>query len=312
VYASRGGHSTPGRWPGRSSFLRLAPDRAGRRRGGYSHWRWERCTLIRPKLDFDEPAGRQWRDGVKAVPAGNYKVAVTDNGQTGTYSLYLALTPLPDVFNVTLPVSISNGVPGPGAGNLETTSSEDDYVFSTSSAGGVQLDFSNCSSALQSVNWALTNTSSGSKIASGQGCGSQLLSGVAAGQYQLAVTHNGASGTYQLGISSQPPPQTFKVKLPASISKGVPSAGAGNLETTSSEDDYTFSTTKNANLQINFSSCSSSLSWVNWALINTKTNATVTSGQGCASQTVRYLAAGQYEVSVTHLGATGTYNLYLG
>jgi uncharacterized protein YdeI (BOF family) len=248
---------------------------------------------------------------IAAVPAGQYRLAVTRNGATGTYKLGISIQPPADTFNITLPAAISSGVPGTGAGNLETTSSEDDYTFSTTATGGVQLDFSGCSSSLTFVNWALIDATSGSTVRSGLTCSSQLVPSLPAGQYRLAITRNGYTGTYKVPVSVQPPPDTFNVTLPASISSGVPATGAGNLETTSSEDDYTFTTTSTSSVKLGFSGCSSSLIFVNWALIDTSSGSTVKSGLTCGSQTVNGVPAGQYRLALTRDGYTGTYKLSL-
>ncbi|MCA4135776.1 hypothetical protein, partial [Arthrobacter sp. M4] len=61
------------------------------------------------------------------LPAGQYTLEfVGTNDVQGTYSF--ALMPLTvDSFDVSLPVSVSNGVPAAGAGNLETKGSHDQY-----------------------------------------------------------------------------------------------------------------------------------------------------------------------------------------
>jgi len=154
----------------------------------------------------------------------------------------LLVQPAPQVFDVSLPVMV-NGTSAPGAGNLETTASEDDYAFTTTAAGAIQVDLSSCTSSLgYYVSWSLVNAQTGLPLYSTSACASKLVTGVPAGQYRLVVTRNGAVGTYNVGILVQPPTQVFAVSLPASISNGVPSSGAGNLETTASEDDYTLTT----------------------------------------------------------------------
>jgi hypothetical protein len=136
------------------------------------------------------------------VPAGDYRLAVTRNGRTGTYKLAIAVQPPADAFDVSLPVSISNGVPGAGAGNLETTSSEDDYTFTTTVAGGVQLGFSGCSSPMAFVNWALVSVATGTTVKSGLTCSSQLITNLPAARYRLTVNRNGYVGTYSVAIKA--------------------------------------------------------------------------------------------------------------
>ena len=246
---------------------------------------------------------------VPNVPAGNYKVQVTDPGNTATYDLSVFQQSAADAFNVSLPASISPGVPSAGAGDLETTSSEDDYDFSTSTAGGLVLDFSNVSSK---VTVALVNTDSGSQVWStgGGNMNNQVvIPNVPAGNYGVQVTDPGNTSTYDLSIFQQPAPDAFNVSLPASISPGVPSAGAGNLETTASEDDYKFSTSTAGELDLDFSNCTDK---VMVALVNTDNGSQVWStggGTTNGNNSIPNVPAGNYKVQVTDPGNTATYNL---
>lgn len=141
-------------------------------------------------------------------------------------------------------------------------------------------------------------------------CASKLVADVPAAQYKLAVTRNGASGTYSVGILVQPAPQVFDVSLPASISNGVPSSGAGNLETTASEDDYRFTTLMQGTLQLAFAGCGSMLGYyVSWKLVNEQTGSTVYSTSACSTKTISALPAAPYRVVVTRNGGSGTYTL---
>jgi hypothetical protein len=125
------------------------------------------------------------------------------NGKSGTYKLGVLAQPAPQVFDVSLPVSVSNGVPVAGAGNLETTASEDVYEFMTAAAGAVQLDFSSCSSSLVLVAWKLVDAATGTTITTAAStCSGKLLSNVPAGRYQLKVTRNGRAGTYSLNLAA--------------------------------------------------------------------------------------------------------------
>jgi len=247
---------------------------------------------------------------VTGVPAGHYRVAVTRNGAIGTYNLGIGLVPAPDVFNVTLPLTASNGVPGSGAGNLETTSSEDDYVFTTTATGGIQVDLSNCTSSLgYYVTWSLVNVQTSATVYSTSACGSKLIQNVAAGQYKLVVARSGATGTYNLGLLVQPAPQVFDVSLPVMVN-GTSAPGAGNLETTASEDDYAFTTAAAGAIQVDLSSCTSSLGYyVSWSLVNAQTGLPLYSTSACASKLVTGVPAGQYRLVVTRNGAVGTYNV---
>ena len=125
------------------------------------------------------------------------------------------------------------------------------------------------------------------------------------------MSRNGAHGTYTLGLLVQPPPQLFDVTLPASISNGFPAAGAGNLETTASQDEYRFTTASTGTLQLTFGGCGGSLGYyVTWKVVNSS-GGTVASGSNCSASSVSSLAAGQYRVVVTRNGGYDTYTLGL-
>jgi hypothetical protein len=143
-----------------------------------------------------ERARAQRRRG--ALPAVGQR-----NGKTGTYKLGVLSQPPPQQFNVTLPAAISNGVAAAGAGNLETTASEDVYEFTTAALAGVQVTVSSCVSSLLSVDWKLIEAATGTTIAIGAStCSAKLVPNVPAGRYQLKVTRNGRTGTYKVNIGT--------------------------------------------------------------------------------------------------------------
>jgi hypothetical protein len=138
---------------------------------------------------------------VPSLPAGQYKLEVSHQGVTGTYGLEVLMQPAAQSFSVSSPVSISDGVPSAGAGNLETTASEDDYLFS-SSQGTVQLAFSACTGTIAYLTWDLRDATTDARIDHGQGCGTVTEPNVPAGNYKLIVTALGMSGTYKLGLTA--------------------------------------------------------------------------------------------------------------
>jgi hypothetical protein len=130
-------------------------------------------------------------------PAGGYRLKVTSPGNTGTYKLRLAPR---EVVPISLPASISDGVPVGGAGRLETPASEDVYSFATTSAGSLQLTASQCQAMLQ---WQLVNADTRVEVKSvSNTCSGTLVSSLPAGNYELTVTPWSFTGTYKLDIFS--------------------------------------------------------------------------------------------------------------
>lgn len=245
-----------------------------------------------------------------ALTAGSYELSVTSRGRIGAYKLAVAAVPDPQRFSVSLPTVVSDGFPGPGAGRLETTASQDDYEFSTSVTGGVTIDFAGCTGGLGSVTWRLVDAVSGITHASGYSCGSRLVPNLKAGLFRLEVSGNGRTGTYVASIDAQPAPQMFAVQLPAAIQDGAP-AGAGNLETKASADVYTFRTSTSGGLVIDMSDCSSTLGAVNWELTSAAGGLIRAEEQTCGGAVVPNVPAGDYQLEVSHEDYAGTYRLRL-
>ncbi|MCA4135728.1 VWD domain-containing protein, partial [Arthrobacter sp. M4] len=207
------------------------------------------------------------------MSAAGHKAIGIDN-----LHMQLDLVP-PEVFNVALPASVSNGLPATGAGNLETKVSHDQYRFSQSSQGGVLLDLQNCSPNLR---WILTNTGTGATPATGY-CsqGDKEISNLPPGQYMLDFGgSNDVQGTYSFALMPVGV-QTFDVSLPVSVSNGVPGPGEGNLETKGSHDQYRFNLASPGGVFLDLQNCST---YLRWTVTNTDTGITPAAGSGYCYQ----------------------------
>lgn len=212
---------------------------------------------------------------------------VPQNGELGTHRVGVSVPP--QTFDLTLPASVSLGVPASGAGSLETSASEDVYRFSVASAGALQLDLSTCASSLGGgEDWRLMNAA-GAVEASGSGCSSVPIAGVAAGSYTLSVTRPGKTGSYRFKLLSAPPADAFDVTLPASSLRD-------DLETTASEDVYRFTTVAAAPLQVNVSTCATTLGSVSWTLRDAADTVAASNASPCGAGAVANLVAGAYRL----------------
>ena len=137
-----------------------------------------------------------------------------------------------------------------------------------------------------------------------------MVSSLPAGDYRLVIDNGGRTGSYQLGVGLQPAAQSFALSLPRPCATAIPPPGRGILETTSSEDDSTFSTTGLATVTL---SSLSAPSMIHYDLIDTGDDHKLKTGTlscGHATQD-RGAPAGSYKLVVTNNGKKGTYTLKL-
>ncbi|HST48548.1 VWD domain-containing protein [Jatrophihabitans sp.] len=259
---------------------------------------------------------------VDALPAGDYRLLLgtrTGIGTAGKYSVKLVVA-VPQAFDLgtltTTQVSVSDGIPGAGAGRLESKASEDDYRFTLPAAGSVMLTgtCSGTGSTSGYLSWRLVkDDGSNASVGSGSSCPNQVISNVPAGNYRLVVKPQYEyTGSYRLDFMLVPDAQIFTLgTIPVAgvaVSDGVPGAGAGNLETKVSQDELRFSLDAAQALFLDFAGSATS---PGWQLLRADGSSVVsTSG----SYRVDALAVGDYRLllgSRTSIGTAGKYSLTL-
>ncbi|RKS71468.1 hypothetical protein CLV35_3266 [Motilibacter peucedani] len=210
---------------------------------------WAQATLTSPT--GTQLFSRYLSDyGAVVLPtAGTYTLKVhspAGDDHTGTYGFRIVDVPAAQKFAYSLGSTISNGVPGAGAGNLEAIGSEDDYTFTGTAGQQVYLDALTDGTAGYAR--AVLAAPSGATVFDRYiGSDSPVVTLPAAGTYTLKVLTSASdshTGTYSLALRpAVSAPQVFAYTLGRTVSKDEPATGAGNLEGVGSEDDYTFSGT---------------------------------------------------------------------
>ncbi|MFI0719154.1 VWD domain-containing protein [Streptomyces sp. NPDC021224] len=118
-------------------------------------------------------------------------------------ALHVDVVP-PQTFATSLPLSISDGVPGTGAGNFENGAAEDNYTFAVSAGQSIFVDPRSCPGGTGQLEWELENAA-GDEVASDYGCMGDEADNLPAGTYRLRVhTQNQTPGTYTLNVTSIP------------------------------------------------------------------------------------------------------------
>ncbi|MBZ0289939.1 MAG: lamin tail domain-containing protein, partial [Anaerolineae bacterium] len=162
---------------------------------------------------------------------------------TGTYSFKLWAVPVTPPFGILVGDTVSDGVPGAGAGNIETPGVQDVYTFDATAGDIVYFDALNTSSSLYLTLTSPTTVSVFSNIYLGGDAGRRVLTET--GTYTLTVAAfsatSSAVGTYSFKLWPVAAPDEFDIAVGDTISDGIPGAGAGNIESPGARDVYTFS-----------------------------------------------------------------------
>ncbi|MFN2137841.1 MAG: hypothetical protein ACK2UK_17935 [Candidatus Promineifilaceae bacterium] len=143
-----------------------------------------------------------------------------------------------EVFQISYGDTVSDGVPGPGAGNIESGGSQDAYEFEGSANDDVIIDSLVGSSG--QFRWLL-EAPDGAVLFDSFNVDRRIIL-PQTGTYTLSVRGSNASttGVYSFSLLLVPVPQEFSISIGDTVSDGVPAAGAGNLETPGAADVYTF------------------------------------------------------------------------
>jgi hypothetical protein len=184
------------------------------------------------------------RGPITLEQTGTYAVIVgtrRSGDATGTYRIQVWEVPPPDVFTISIGDTISDGVPGPGAGNLETPGVQDIYTFAGSS--GQQVFFESLE-AVPAQQWNLA-APDGALLEEARSVGFDRgpITLPETGTYTLTVLpaiNDDVTGSYRFTLWEVPPPDVFAISIGDTVADGVPGPGAGNVESPGVQDIYTF------------------------------------------------------------------------
>jgi hypothetical protein len=172
---------------------------------------------------------------------GTYSMSVVSWYLDGveTYGFKIWLVPPPQNFNIAIGDTVSNGVPSPGAGVIESPGAMDIYSF----AGTIGQDLTFDETINDNVFWKLV-APSGSVLFDGDGLDRRLTL-AETGTHTMTVVSWYLDGveTYGFKVWIVPPPQNFNIAIGDTVSNGVPSPGAGVIESPGAMDIYSFTGT---------------------------------------------------------------------
>ncbi|MFO0826578.1 MAG: hypothetical protein U0572_00370 [Phycisphaerales bacterium] len=143
-----------------------------------------------------------------------------------------------DTFAIGLDQPVSNGVPGPGAGSIETLGAIDVYSFRA--APGTAVFFDEIWTNNGNIAWKLLDPSGATIFSSyfdGIDPGTLTLAG---GTYtvRVEIPDGNSTGQYQFILATSASYQYFAIGLDQAVSNGNPAPGAGIIESFGQVDFY--------------------------------------------------------------------------
>jgi uncharacterized protein (DUF779 family) len=253
---------------------------------------------------------------------GTYTLTVgsDDDNNFGTYAFKLWPVPAPNRFAIAVGDTISNGIPGPGAGNLESPGVKDIYTFNATAGTQLYFDLFNVQENLTQMNWKLS-APNGDVIfdnifncCGGSDPGAFTLA--QSGVYTLTVgdDRDVNTGTYAFKLWPVAPPNQFAIAIGDTIANGVPGPGAGNLEAPGAKDIYTFNAAAGQQVTFDLLNFADTIRGASWKLTDSTDTVVFDSCFACGDPGAKTLIqGGLYTLTVQQErdASSGTYSFQL-
>jgi hypothetical protein len=207
--------------------------------GGGTGWRW---TLLDPEGTrvFGEPA---FFDVAPVIlpTSGHYELEIDRVGAMDpTYRVQVWNVPETPVYPIAIGDTVSDGIPAPGAGKIETPGTSDSYTFTARAGQTIYVDYLNGGSGNQ--RWKLADSSGATVFSEGFFFDPGVVTLTQGGVYTLTVGNpqTDVTGSYRFHLWDVPASQSFDIAIGDTVSDGVPGSGAGRIETPGVTDVYRF------------------------------------------------------------------------
>ena len=219
-------------------------------------------------------------------------------------------------FTLTVNGRIADGVPGPGAGVIESVGGLDVYVFDARPGQRVYFHTVKVSDGVAVARWALTDADGMKVFDTCLGCNAPGVQNLfRGGRYTLTVGANGSgTGSYELRLFDVPPPEKFALVIGATVQDDEPGRGAGAIQSPGAEDIFTITAEPRERVYFRMLEHSPSAAGLRWRLTDADGTEVFDRCLGCNEPGVQRLSkGGDYTLTVgssTNAG-TGSYRLRL-
>jgi hypothetical protein len=236
---------------------------------------------------------------------------------TGLYSFKLWNVPPASHFAIAIGDTVSNSVPGPGAGNIESPGVKDIYTFNATAGQQIYPDLLAHDNDTTYVDWRLVDSTGSELFDTCLGCSAPAVQTLTlGGVYTLTVgtDRNPGVGTYSFKLWNVPPPDHFAIAIGDTISDGAPGPGAGNIESPGVKDIYTFNAAPGQQIDPELLAYEVTATYVDWRLVDSAGSELFDTCLGCSDPSVQTLTLGgvyTLTFAADRNPAVGTYSFQL-
>ena len=225
--------------------------------------------------------------------------------ETGPYAFKIWDVPPPQQFAVAIGDVVSDGVPGLGAGVIETPGVQDIYTFSADPGQQVFFhvaDSFDFVSNLIFLGWALRDQDGQRVFGMDFGGGDPGVYTLArGGTYTLTVDDLQffTTGAYGFQTWNVPPPSSFAIHLGDTVQEDQPGPGAGKIESPGAKDIYTFTAPAGASVSFKVKDVNPPVAFVRWSAVDEAGTVIFDSCLGCSDPgTFTLSQGGIYTVTI--------------
>jgi hypothetical protein len=224
----------------------------------------------------------------------------------GLAILFITGTAAAENFAIQIGDTVSDGVPGVGAGRITVNTETDYYAFAGTAGQNIFVEEISAAASLAGwLRWELKSPANvtvfSSYLDNNNDLGRRTLPET--GTYTLRVWVGASNaayiGTYSFRLSAIPADPTIAIQIGDTITNGIPAAGAGNIEVPGAWDYYTFHATNGQHVFFEILNTASSFQGYLYCELKSPSSNTVFSS---------YIAGGTHPGRKT-LPETGTYRL---
>ena len=270
-------------------------------------------TVFDTRFGYSEPGVQLLRT------AGTYRLTVGSDQApaTGAYAVQLIDVPPPQQFKVKIGEAISEDVPAPGAGKIESAGARNVYLFQAAAGQRVYFRKFEHGAGMEQIEWKLTDSEGGEVFSTRFGYaepGVQILRKGGAYKLEIGADQIPATGVYRLQLLDVAPPQQFPVKIGDTIGENAPAAGAGVIERPGTSDVYVFTAEPGQRVYFRKLEHARGMEQIEWRVTDADGTQVFSSRLGYGDPGAHVLRrGGRYtmEVGSDNVPATGSYRIQL-